>query len=184
MAVVKLNKLQLLGYIEDREKILGLLQSLGAVQLEEVVEKTTQEKKIKEEKSEADESDKVKLQPIPLPNLKNLERKLDEVALAINLTSEFMPKESALQKLKKEPQMLSDKEVDKIYQDFESAIAGYGAGKVEAITVITRLKALIDYELLYWKQFTEREKAIARLEALTTVKSQELGVMSQGEKKK
>jgi len=119
MAVVKLNKLQLLGYIEDREKILGLLQSLGVVQLEEVIEKTTQEKKIKEEKSEADKSDKVKLQPIPLPNLKNLERKLDEVALAINLTSEFMPKESALQKLKKEPQMLSDKEVDKIYQDFE-----------------------------------------------------------------
>ncbi len=59
--------------------------------------------------------------------------------------------------------------IPKIYQDFESALAGYGTGKVEAITVITRLKALIDYELLYWKQFTERERSVARLEALTTI---------------
>lgn len=62
--------------------------------------------------------------------------------------------------------------VPKTYQSFDSALAGYTAGKSEAITVITTLKSLIDYELLYWKQFTEREKAIARLEALTTVKSQ------------
>jgi hypothetical protein len=59
--------------------------------------------------------------------------------------------------------------IPKIYQDFESALAGYSAGKVEALTVISRLKSLIDYELLYWKQFVEREKAIARLEAITAV---------------
>lgn len=57
--------------------------------------------------------------------------------------------------------------IPKTYQDFESAIAGYVTGKVEAITVITRLKALLDYELLYWGQVTERGKAIARLEAIT-----------------
>src|SRR4030042_5844179 len=39
--------------------------------------------------------------------------------------------------------------IPKTYQDFESAIAGYVTGKVEAITVISRLKALLDYELLY-----------------------------------
>lgn len=61
----------------------------------------------------------------------------------------------------------------KTYQNFESALAGYSTGKVEAITVITSLKAVIDYELLYWKQFAEREKAIARLEALTAIGSQE-----------
>ncbi len=61
--------------------------------------------------------------------------------------------------------------IPKTYQDFDSALAGYGTGKVEAITVITRLKSVIDYETLYWKQFVEREKAIARLEALTTVGS-------------
>jgi hypothetical protein len=57
--------------------------------------------------------------------------------------------------------------IPKTYQDFESAIAGYVTGKVEAITVISRLKALLDYELLYWGQITERGKAIARLEAIT-----------------
>ena len=57
--------------------------------------------------------------------------------------------------------------IPKTYQDFESAIAGYVTGKVEAITVISRLKALLDYELLYWGQVTERGKAIARLEAIT-----------------
>ncbi|MBI4682832.1 MAG: TolC family protein [Nitrospirae bacterium] len=59
--------------------------------------------------------------------------------------------------------------VPKTYQDFESALAGYSTGKVEALTVITRLKSLVDFEILYWVQFVEREKAIARLEALTTV---------------
>lgn len=61
--------------------------------------------------------------------------------------------------------------VPKTYQDFGSALSGYTTGKVEALTVITRLKSLIDFETLYWGQFIEREKAIARLEALTTVKS-------------
>jgi len=57
--------------------------------------------------------------------------------------------------------------IPKTYQDFELAIAGYVAGKVEAITVISRLKSLLDYELLYWGQVIERGKAIARLEAIT-----------------
>ena len=61
--------------------------------------------------------------------------------------------------------------VPKTNQDFELAIAGYSTGKVEAITVITRLKSLLDYELLYWAQFVEREKAIAKLEAITGVSS-------------
>jgi outer membrane protein TolC len=47
------------------------------------------------------------------------------------------------------------------YQDFEAALAGYTNGKTEAITVINRLKALIDLEILYWSQVTEREKASA-----------------------
>lgn len=57
--------------------------------------------------------------------------------------------------------------IPKTYQDFESAIAGYRTGSVNAITVISRLKTLLDYETQYWQQFTEREKSIARLEALT-----------------
>jgi len=65
--------------------------------------------------------------------------------------------------------------IPKTYQDVESAMAGYKTGKVEAITVISRLKALIDYETLYWAQFVEREKAIARLDALTATAIPEAG---------
>jgi outer membrane protein TolC len=57
--------------------------------------------------------------------------------------------------------------VPKAYQDFESALSGYGTGKVEALTVISRLKNLLDYETMYWQQFAEREKAIGRLETIT-----------------
>lgn len=66
--------------------------------------------------------------------------------------------------------------IPKTYQDFELAITGYMTGKVEAITVLNRLKALLDYEFLYWGQFVEREKAIARLEAITAVGDSGSGV--------
>jgi outer membrane protein TolC len=56
--------------------------------------------------------------------------------------------------------------IPKTYQDFDSALAGYVTGQVDVITVINRLKALLDFETLYWTQFAEREKAIARLEAV------------------
>jgi outer membrane protein TolC len=57
--------------------------------------------------------------------------------------------------------------IPKTYQDFELSLSGYRTGKVEGITVVSRLKALLDYETSYWSQFVEREKAIARIEALT-----------------
>lgn len=56
--------------------------------------------------------------------------------------------------------------IPKTYQDFEQALSGYVSGKIEALTVISRLKTLLDFETLYWTQFVEREKAIARIEAL------------------
>jgi outer membrane protein TolC len=59
--------------------------------------------------------------------------------------------------------------VPKAYQDFEAALAGYTTGKVEAITVINRLKALLDFETSYWGQFVEREKAIARIESIAGI---------------
>jgi outer membrane protein TolC len=59
--------------------------------------------------------------------------------------------------------------IPKTYQDFELALSGYAAGKIEAITVINRLKALLDFELSYWEQFVSREKAIARLDAITGI---------------
>jgi outer membrane protein TolC len=56
--------------------------------------------------------------------------------------------------------------IPKNYQDYELALSGYVSGKVEALTVIATLKSFLDSELLYWVQFTGREKAIARHETL------------------
>jgi len=57
--------------------------------------------------------------------------------------------------------------IPKTRQDFELSLSGYRTGKVEGLTVVNRLKALLDFETSYWMQFVTREKAIARLEALT-----------------
>lgn len=57
--------------------------------------------------------------------------------------------------------------VPKAAQDFDLALAGYGTGRSDVLTVITRLKSYLDYELLYQGQLTERAKAVARIEALT-----------------
>jgi outer membrane protein, heavy metal efflux system len=57
--------------------------------------------------------------------------------------------------------------IPKAEQDFDLALAGYGTGKSDVLTVIARLKSYLDYELLYQGQLTERAKAVARIEALT-----------------
>ena len=67
--------------------------------------------------------------------------------------------------------------IPKNTQDFEQSLTGYSTGKTEAINVISRLKTLLDYEAQYWNQFVEREKAIARLHAITE------GLAAGGEKK-
>ena len=59
--------------------------------------------------------------------------------------------------------------IPKTSQDFESALAGYAAGKVDALTVISRLRALLEFETLYWTQFSEKEKAAARLESMAGI---------------
>jgi outer membrane protein, heavy metal efflux system len=70
--------------------------------------------------------------------------------------------------------------IPKVRQDFQLALSGYATGKIEAITVISRLKALLDTELLYWGQYTEREKAIARLDAITGRTDQEVTAHGSG----
>ncbi|MEO5356880.1 MAG: TolC family protein [Nitrospirae bacterium YQR-1] len=57
--------------------------------------------------------------------------------------------------------------IPKAYQDFELSLSSYISGKSDALTVVSRLKSLLDYEILYNKQYTEREKAIAQIEAVT-----------------
>ncbi len=63
--------------------------------------------------------------------------------------------------------------VPKTNQDVQLAMSGYVTGKTDALTVITRIRNLLDYDLLYWTQFAEREKAIGRLQSLIGGGSQE-----------
>ena len=56
--------------------------------------------------------------------------------------------------------------IPKSRQDVELSLSGYMTGTVDALTVITRLKSVIDFEISYWGQFAEHEKAAARLEAI------------------
>jgi hypothetical protein len=62
-------------------------------------------------------------------------------------------------------------------QDIEQALTGYSTGRTDAVSIISRLKILLDYETLYWGQLVEREKAIARLHAIT------VGQVAGGEKR-
>ncbi len=66
--------------------------------------------------------------------------------------------------------------IPKTYQDFQLALSGYTAGKIEAITAISRLKALLDTELLYWAQYVQREKAVALLDMVTGRNSGKWGI--------
>lgn len=57
--------------------------------------------------------------------------------------------------------------IPKTRQDFELALAGYSGGKGDISGVIARLKTLLDSEVQYWTQVTDKQKAVARLEGLT-----------------
>jgi outer membrane protein, heavy metal efflux system len=57
--------------------------------------------------------------------------------------------------------------VPRASQDFEAALTGYVTGKSDALTVINRLRTFLDVEILSWTQFVEKQKAMARLDALT-----------------
>lgn len=93
-------------------------------------------------------------------------------ATRIMLSSEIKDNYSMLKTAERLMELYKSGLIQKTYQDFELALTGYVTGKVEAITVISRLKALIDYETQYWRQAVEREKAIARIEAITGIRSQ------------
>jgi len=100
------------------------------------------------------------------------EAKHELEAVKLMLSSNIRENHSMIKAAEKLTDLYRNGLIPKAYQDFELAISGYVTGKVEAITVITRLKSLIDYELLYWGQFIEREKAVTRLEAITAVCNQ------------
>ena len=88
-----------------------------------------------------------------------------EIMLASSLRENYSMIRSAEQLMK----LYQEGLIPKARQDIQLSLSGYMTGKVEAITAISRLKALLDIELLYWSQLVEREKAIARPEAIAGV---------------
>jgi len=60
--------------------------------------------------------------------------------------------------------------IPRLHQDVELSIAAYTAGKSDVQAVLSKIKNIIDVEILYWSQFVEREKAIAKLEELIAYK--------------
>jgi len=57
--------------------------------------------------------------------------------------------------------------IPKARQNVDAAIALFSSGKMNAAETLAALKAPYDYELTYWQQLVQREKAIARITALT-----------------
>jgi outer membrane protein TolC len=49
----------------------------------------------------------------------------------------------------------------------DSSVAGYETGKVDFLDLITNFTTVLDYELNYYQQLVNHEKALARLEELT-----------------
>jgi len=98
-----------------------------------------------------------------------LEAKKDVEAAKLMVSSALRDNYAMLKTAENLMALYKDGLTPKAYQDFELALAGYVTGKIEAITVITRLKFLIDYEFLFWRQFTDRQKAAARLDGLAAI---------------
>jgi len=122
---------------------------------------------------------KTKQEPAVLEaNANHLGAKRELVSTEYMLSSAIRENHSMVQTGTKLLSLYREGIAPKIRQDFQLALSGYATGKIEAITAISRLKALLDTELLYWGQYVEREKAIARLEALTGEGSSEFGVLS------
>jgi hypothetical protein len=52
-------------------------------------------------------------------------------------------------------------------QATDAALASFSSGRLEASMALVKLKAPFDYELTAWQQQVQREKAIARIKAMT-----------------
>jgi cobalt-zinc-cadmium efflux system outer membrane protein len=57
--------------------------------------------------------------------------------------------------------------IPKSRQVIDAALASFSSGRLEASMALAKLKAPFDYELTAWQQQVLREKAIARIKALT-----------------
>jgi len=52
----------------------------------------------------------------------------------------------------------------------ESALAGYQTGKVDFLTLINNLTVLLNFEMDYYRELSNQQKAVARLEEFVGVR--------------
>ena len=110
-------------------------------------------------------------------SLAQAKQELDAVKLMISAA--IQDNFSMLRSSEKLMHLYTNGLIPKNTQDVDMALTEYTNGRTDLIVVISRLKTLLDYEILYWNQFVEREKAIARLQAIT----ESLASVPGGEKK-
>jgi outer membrane protein TolC len=89
--------------------------------------------------------------------------KRELAATQLMVASGVRDRYSMLQSSAKLMKIYNEGLIQKANQGVQLAFSNYVTGKTDALTAITRIQSLLDYEVLYWNQFVEREKAIARL---------------------
>ena len=97
------------------------------------------------------------------------EAKHELEAVKFMLSSNIRDNYSMLRTAEKLMELYKNGLIPKTYQDFELAISGYITGKVEAITVINRLKSSLILSFYTGGSLRKGEKATARLEAITAI---------------
>jgi outer membrane protein, heavy metal efflux system len=107
------------------------------------------------------------------------EAKREQTATELMVSSNVREAYSMLRASERLMRLYDEGVIRKASQDVQLAFSGYATGKADALTVITRIQNLLNYEILYWNQFVEREKAIARLHEF--VGSEEAARGSEGE---
>jgi len=95
------------------------------------------------------------------------EAKNELQAVRLRLSSAIRENYAMLQTTERLMELFRQGLNQKTHQDFQTALASYATGKTDALTVISRIKTITDIETSYWGQQVEREKARARLVALT-----------------
>ena len=90
-------------------------------------------------------------------------------SLKLRISSAVRARYSAMEAAERLMEIYRGGLIPKTAQEFESVLSGYETGKVDAGAAITRLKSVIDFEMMYWEQLVAREKEIAVIEALTGI---------------
>jgi outer membrane protein TolC len=98
-------------------------------------------------------------------SLAEARKMMESTMLAV--TASIRENYSQLKAAEKLLPLYKDGIIPKGLQDVDLSLSNYKTGTADALTVITRLKSVIDYEIAYWNQFAEHEKAAARIESIT-----------------